>query len=379
MKNINNIIWNAFLILVLLAGIYGVALQVIHGHSVTGISNQVPWGVYISAFTFFIGISTGATLIGFIIHVFKRDDLRALELRAVTISLITLVGALMFLISDVGSPLKMLKVPFLLRNPTSVFFYSSLSYYAFGSLLLIQFITLVKINNNPQDKKLGNRLKWISLIAFPFAMGIVLVPDGALFSFVKAREFWNRPLLLPHFANASLVSAMALMVIVSYINVKIKKRELLNLSSKLLMRYLLIFLTAGVLFLDVFDILVLKYSAKPEGLEAWYLLISEHLFLFLLNILGLLLALILLLTKKGNEYPRIIISSILIVLAISAYRYNLIIIGQEAPLFEGDTIERYSPTIIEIIICAGITSFAILAYQILMQKFEKDDMSLANA
>lgn len=379
MKNINNIIWNAFLVLVLLAGIYGVALQVIHGHSVTGISSQVPWGVYISAFTFFIGISTGATLIGFIIHVFKRDDLRALELRAVTISLITLIGALMFLISDVGSPLKMLKVPFLLRNSTSVFLYSSLSYYAFGVLLIIQFITLVKIKNNPQDNKLANRLKWISLIAFPFAMGIVLVPDGALFSFVKAREFWNRPLLLPHFANASLVSAMALMVIVSYINVKIKKRELLVNSSKILMRYLLIFLTAGVLFLDVFDILVLKYSEKPEGIEAWHLLTSEHLFLFLLNILGLSLALILLLTKNGREYPRIIISAVLIVLAISAYRYNLIIIGQEVPLLESEIIERYSPTIIEIIICAGITSFAILGYQILVKKFDRDELLLTNA
>lgn len=218
MKNKNKIVWYTLLILILLIGIYGVIKQSVHGHHITGISNQIPWGVYISAFTFFIGISTGATLIGFIIHIFGRDDLKPLEIRAVTLSLITLAGALMFLISDVGNPIRMLKVPLLLRNTTSVFFYSSLSYYAFGLLLLIQLINLVKLKKEPQNEVAKKRVHWLSIIAFPFAMGIVLVPDGALFSFIKGREFWNSPLLLPHFANASIVSAMAVIVIISFLS-----------------------------------------------------------------------------------------------------------------------------------------------------------------
>lgn len=370
MKNTKNIIWYAILIIALIIGIYGIVQQSVQGHAITGINKQVPWGVYISAFTFFIGISTGATLIGFIIHVFGRDDLRKLEFKAVVLSLITLAGALMFLISDVGNPVRMLKVPLLLRNTSSVFFYSSLSYYAFGLLLLIQLFNLIKRSKNPNCEKTKSRIRLISILAFPFAMGIVLVPDGALFSFVKAREFWNRPLLLPHFANASLASAMAVMVIISYISEKIEGQKILNFSSKMLLGYLLTFLTAGVLFLDIFDILVLRYSEKPEGIEAWHLLTNDHLFLFLLNILGLAIALIILILPKGKHFPRLIFAAIIIVFAISAYRYNLIIVGQEIPLLEGDFIQKYSPTLTEIFVCAGITSFIILAYQVLVNRFE---------
>jgi len=379
MKNTKNIIWNAILIIVLLIGVYGVFNQAIQGHHVTGISKQVPWGVYIAAFTFFIGISTGSTLVSFMIHVFNREDLKPLEIRAVSLSLITLVGALMFLILDVGNPIRMLKVPFLLRNTSSVFFYSSLSYYIFGALILIQLISLVKLKKDSTNEKLLKRVKLISIIAFPLAMGIVLVPDGALFSFVKAREFWNRPLLLPHFANASIVSALAVIAIISFISEKIENKKILNFTSQMLLSYLLIFLTAGVLFLDIFDILVLKYSEKPEGIEAWHLLTTKHLFLFLVNILGLLLALIILVSKKGKTLPRIVISSILIVFAISAYRYNLIIVGQEIPLIEGELTQKYMPTLTEIFISAGITSFIIISYQYLVKKFEGEKLSLSNA
>jgi len=345
---------------------------------VTGISKEIPWGVYVAAFTFFIGISTGSTLIGFIIHVFNIKDLKPLEFRAVALSLITLIGAVFFVMLDVGNPIRMMKVPFLLRNTTSVFFYSSLSYYAFIALMLFLFLALAKLKKDPENEKLQKRIRFMSIIAFPIAMVIVLVPDGALFSFVKAREFWNRPLILPHFANAALVSALAVIVIIGYISKKIQNVEIINESARKLLRTLLIFLVSGVLFLDLFDILVLNYSEKPEGLEAWHLLTTSHLYFFILNIFGLFIALLLLLSKLGRQFSVMVIASILIVFAISAYRYNLIIVGQEIPLLEGIEVLKYKITLTEVAISAGITSFIILAYQIIMSMFKSPTASITN-
>ncbi len=370
MKNIKSIIWYSCLIAILLLGIYGVIVQTIEGHAVTGISKQVPWGIYIAAFTFFIGISAGSTIISFIIHVFKVEHLKSIEFKTIAVGLISLVGAVLFLIADVGNPIRMMKVPIIMRNTSSVFFYSSISYYIFGGLLVYQLVNYVRAIKNPKNEKFRRNARILAIILFPLAMGIVLVPDGALFSFVKAREFWNRPLLLPHFANAALVSAVAVMVVIAYISEKIEKVELLNLSAKVLIGYMLIFLVAGVLFLDLFDILVLRYSEKPEGIEAWKALTNEHLVFFLVNILGLVFAGILLLIRKGREFPNLFYSAILIILAISAYRYNLIIIGQEIPLFKGQNVELYFPTLIEIYICAGVTSFMTLSYHILIGKLK---------
>lgn len=379
MNNIKNTLWYSVLIVILLVGIYSAYMQASQGHIITGISDQVPWGVYIAAFTFFIGISTGSTLIGFIIYVFKRDDLKSLELRAVTLGLVTLVGALLLLISDVGNPVRLLKVPLFLRNTSSVFFYTSLSYYAFGSILLVQLIYIIKLRRNPENEKYKNILRWFSIIAFPVAMGIVLVPDGALFSFVKAREFWNRPLLLPHFANAGLVSAISVLIFFAFISEKIENRKLINDESKSLIAYLLTFLVAGVLFLDLFDILVLNYSEKPEGIAAWNLLTGEHLFLFILNIFGLLVAFLMLLSKKGRSFPNITLPAVIIVFAISAYRYNLIIVGQEIPLFNGEQIMYYTPSFTEISICSGITALALLLYRFILKGIENNTFSLSKA
>lgn len=378
MKNTKKTIWYALLIIIFIIGLVGVVNQLVQGHVVTGINKQVPWGVYVAAFTFFIGISTGSTLIGFLIYVFNIKDLKPLEFRAVTLSLITLIGAVFFVMLDVGDPIRMMKVPFFLRNTTSVFFYSSLSYYAFIALMLFLFLALAKLKKDPENEKLQKRIRLMSIIAFPAAMIIVLVPDGALFSFVKAREFWNRPLILPHFANAALVSALAVIVIIGYISKKIQNVEIINESARKLLRILLIFLVSGVLFLDLFDILVLNYSEKPEGLEAWHLLTTSHLYFFILNIFGLLFALLLLLSKLGRKFSMMVLASIVIVFAISAYRYNLVIVGQEIPLFEGMETLKYQITLTEVAICAGITSFIILAYQIIISMFKSPTASITN-
>ena len=379
MKNTKSLIWYSFLLVLLVLGIYGLIIQTIHGHAVTGISKQVPWGIYIAAFTFFIGVSTGSTLIGFIIYVFNVEYLKPIFFRTMIVGLVSLVAAVLFLVADVGNPIRMLKVPILLRNTTSVFFYSSLSYYLFGGLMVYQFVSYIKLLKDPKNEKLNSRVRWLSIILFPLAMGIVLVPDGALFSFVKAREFWNRPLLLPHFANAAIVSAIAVISIIAYLSEKLEKVELLNFASRMLVGYLLIFLTAGVLFLDIFDILVLWYSEKPEGIEAWHSLTTSHLGFFLLNILGLVFALLILISKRGKSFPKTLYASILIILAISAYRYNLIIIGEELPLLEGQVTESYFPTLFEIFICAGVTSFIILAYHLMIKLLENKNLASSNA
>jgi len=379
MKNTKNTIWYTLLIIIFIIGLVGVYNQFVQGHSVTGINKQVPWGVYVAAFTFFIGISTGSTLIGFIIYVFNLKDLKPLEYRAVIVGFVSLIGAVLFVMLDVGNPIRMMKVPFLMQNTSSVFFYSSLSYYTFGLLLLLLIVALAKLKKDPKNEKLQKRIRIMSIIAFPMAMVIVLVPDGALFSFVKAREFWNRPLLLPHFANAALVSALAALVIIAFISKKIQNIELLNQSARRVLRVILIFLVAGVLFLDLFDILVLNYSEKPEGIEAWELLTTSHLYFFILNIFGLLIALLLLLSKIGKQFSMMVLASVLIVFAISAYRYNLIIVGQEIPLLEGIEVLKYSITLTEVVICAGITSFIILSYQLIVSKFDATVDSLSSS
>ena len=47
-------IWMAFLSLIILWGLYALYLQVTKGHIVTGMRDNVVWGIYIVNFIFFI-------------------------------------------------------------------------------------------------------------------------------------------------------------------------------------------------------------------------------------------------------------------------------------------------------------------------------------
>ena len=62
-------LWVGFLIVVLLWGLYAYIQQLRDGLVVTGMRDQISWGLYITNFVFFIGISHAGTLISAILRV----------------------------------------------------------------------------------------------------------------------------------------------------------------------------------------------------------------------------------------------------------------------------------------------------------------------
>ena len=100
MINLKQKIWYGLLSIIFLIGIYSFYIQTTEGHQVTGISKEVPWGIYIAAFAFFVGASAGATIIGFLIHAFGRNDYKALGVRSIIIGILSLSAAIFFIIAD---------------------------------------------------------------------------------------------------------------------------------------------------------------------------------------------------------------------------------------------------------------------------------------
>jgi molybdopterin-containing oxidoreductase family membrane subunit len=65
-------LWVAFLLAVLAWGVYAYSVQFRDGLIVTGMRDRISWGLYITTFVFFIGISHAGTLISAILRVTKR-------------------------------------------------------------------------------------------------------------------------------------------------------------------------------------------------------------------------------------------------------------------------------------------------------------------
>lgn len=275
------------------------------------------------------------------------------------------MAAVLFLMVDVGNPLKMILIPWYLRNLTSIFFYTSLTYYLFGLLLLMELYYTVKITRGSTNKRDRKMAKWLAIIAVPFALWVLHAPHGAIFAFIKAREYWHTPLLPPHFAAAALVTGTALMILVAIVTSNIKMRALVSEETLGHMGKLLAFFIAVTLFFDFFDILVLKYTETLSEIEVWSLLAGRYAPLFALNIGGLLVALLILLFKQGRTTKGLTIASVLAIAGIAAYRYNLTVVGLLVPLLPALPEIHYSPTVVETLLTVGLIALAILLYVVL--------------
>ncbi|MDP2068528.1 MAG: NrfD/PsrC family molybdoenzyme membrane anchor subunit, partial [Lutibacter sp.] len=64
-------IWIAALISIILVGLYAFVLQLANGHEVTGMRDNVVWGIYIVNFIFFVCLSYSGAFIAGVLHFFE--------------------------------------------------------------------------------------------------------------------------------------------------------------------------------------------------------------------------------------------------------------------------------------------------------------------
>jgi molybdopterin-containing oxidoreductase family membrane subunit len=366
----------AFLLLPIVWGGYSwIHIMFIDGVGITGSSDLVPWGVYIVGFVFLVGTSAGASLIGLLIHGFGRRDYHPLGTRAIIVGFLSLMGAVLFLMSDVGNPLRALLLPVVLHNPESMLVYTSMTYAGFATLMLGELYYAVKITRkggvgSHWDERMA---KGLAILALLFALMVVHAPHGALFAFVKAREMWNTPLLPPHFVVVALASGLALMILVVIITLKIENKALVSEETLAHMGGLLAFFLVVTLFMDFFDFLVMNYSGKPGGLEIWHLMTGRFLPFFLTNTVGMSAAMLILLFRWGRTIPGLLIAASITMIAIVAYRINLIVVAQTPPLFPGIGELYYTPTVPEMAVVAGVFALALFLYLVLTRVLEMEE------
>jgi len=361
----------AFLTFLLIIAVWGgynwVLIMFVEGVGITGSSDLVPWGAFIVGFIFFVGASAGASIIGLMIHGFGREDYKPLGTRAILVGLLSLMVAVLFLMSDVGNPFRAMLLPAVLRNMTSALVYTSITYVGFAALMLGELYYAVKFTRSggvgsAMEEKIA---KVLAILALLFALMVVHAPHGALFAFIKAREMWNTALVPPHFVVVALATGTAIMILVAIITSKINKRELVGIEAFNHMGVLLALFITVTLFLDFFDYLVMIYAGKPAGVEIWHLLTGRFAPLFIINTTGLFAAMLILVFKRGRTIKGLSIASSLTVIAIIAYRIDLIVVAQIAPLFPGIGEIYYIPTVPEMAVVAGLIALALFLYLVL--------------
>ncbi|MEE9212293.1 MAG: NrfD/PsrC family molybdoenzyme membrane anchor subunit, partial [Phycisphaeraceae bacterium] len=100
-KSVKTILWITWLGL-LLWGLVGVYQRFTYGHAFANYGSYVPWGLHVSAYIYFIGLSGGAFLLSCLIYVFGIKRLTKIGRLSLFVAAITLPMALVCIWFDLG-------------------------------------------------------------------------------------------------------------------------------------------------------------------------------------------------------------------------------------------------------------------------------------
>ncbi len=263
--------WVGALCVVALVGFAFYWRQLDQGLIVTGMSDQVSWGVYIANFTYLVGIAAAAVMLVIPAYVFHREDVKHVVLMGEGIAVAAVVTSILFVVVDLGRPERVWHMlPWLgrLHFPASLLAWDVVV--LAGYLVLNLSIPLYILYSRYQGREPSLRLYFPAvLISIGWAISIHTV-TAFLFSSNVARPFWHTAVLGPRFLASAFTSGPALIVLALQI---IGRNTPLKVQSSVIDLMALIATVALQinLFLVGAEIFTDFYFRTEEGAAATYL------------------------------------------------------------------------------------------------------------
>jgi molybdopterin-containing oxidoreductase family membrane subunit len=380
------------LIALVLLGLYAYITQYLTGLTVTGLSRQIFWGVYITNFVFFIGISHAGTFISAVLRILKAEWRRPIS-RA---SELTTVFILMFgvgsVLIDLGRPDRMLyairyanfQSP-LLWDVCSIATYltvSSISLY----LALIPDIAMLRDlggrgewfyrilslgwrGTEREHRRLDKTIGFVSVLVIP-----VMITVHTVVSFVFAmtiQPLWHSAIFGPYFVVGAIFSGVASVILVMAVLRKVYHLE--GYIKPIHFNNIGIFLMAMTLLWFYFtfaEYITIVYGNEPVHMAIfWSKVTGKFAPLFWLHfVLCFVIPLPILAIKKYRTVRGTVIASISIVLGMWLERFVIIVptLTRQRMPAEG---AFYVPTWVEWSILAGCISLFMLLYALFTKVF----------
>jgi len=351
-------------VFVVFLGYLGMHTMEEHGHIVTGMNNQIVWGIPHVFAIFMIVAASGVLNIGTIGTVFGKKQYKSRAPLSGLIAIALLAGGLAVLMLDLGRPDRMI-IAATHFNPTSVFAWNIFLYSGFFTLAALYLWTMMEKRMNVWSKPVGFAM---------FAWRVILTSGtGLIFAFLVARQAYGSALLPPMFIVLSFAWGLAVFLVVQAAlyawNGKVLDPALLKRMKNLLG----VFVISSLYLVAAYHMTNL-YFAKQNGFES-FILRDGGIYPMLLwagyVVVGSLLPLALIYLPGLGNTKMVVTASLLVILGSFALLYVFIIGGEAYPLsifpgfevsssFNDGVIGSYTPSLPEILLGCGGLAIAFL-------------------
>jgi len=373
-------------------GLYAYLTQYRNGLTVTGLSRQIFWGVYITNFVFFIGISHAGTFISAILRIVKAEWRRPISRCSELTTVFILLFGVGSVLIDLGRPDRMLyAIRFAhFRSPLLWDVCSIATYLTVSSiclyLALIPDIALLRdlggkrewfyrilslgyTGTEIQHRRLGRAINSMSILVVP-----VMITVHTVVSFVFAmtiQPMWHSAIFGPYFVTGAIFSGVASVIVV--MAVLRKAYHLENYIKPVHFNNLGIFLTAMTLlwfYFTITEYITVFYGNEPVHMEIfWSKLTGKFAPLFWIHFtLCFIIPLPILSRRETRTITGTLIASISIITGMWLERFVIIVptlTKQRLPVEQA----FYIPTWVEWSILAGCISLFMLLYTLFTKIF----------
>jgi Ni/Fe-hydrogenase subunit HybB-like protein len=382
----------SILVAVILWAAWAYLHQYRHGLGVTGLARPIFWGVYITNFVFFIGISHAGTLISAILRLAKAEWRRSITRSAEVITVLVLFFGVGNILMDLGRPDRMLNIirfaqfrsPLLWDVSSITIYLTASSIYLF--LPLIPDIALLRDYSGKrnwfyrifalgwrgterQHRLLEKGIAFMAVLVIPVAVSVHTVV-----SFVFAmtiQPMWHSAIFGPYFVAGAIFSGIAGLIVamnlirkVYHLEDYLKPIHFNNLGILLLVMTLLWFYFTFTEYITVY------YGGEPIHMTIFWSKFTGRfapyfwgMFLFCFVIPLPILSLRRTRTPFGT-----LIASLSVIIGMWLERFVIVVPTLTNPRLPNEAV-IYSPTWVEWSILAGCVSFFILLYMVFTKIF----------
>ncbi|MBT3214519.1 MAG: polysulfide reductase NrfD [Deltaproteobacteria bacterium] len=361
--------WMGLLTVVALIGASAYLQQFQQGLVVTGMSDQVSWGIYIASFTSLVGIAAAAIMLIIPAYIFHDMDIKEIVIPAEGLAIAACVMSMMFVLIDLGRPDRMWHLlPFIGRFnfPKSMLAWDVLvlNVYLFLTVIISVYLLFSKYKGKEPKFSIYFPLVILSIIS---ALSIHTV-TAFLFSSNVARSFWHTGLLAPRFIASAFSAGPAFFLLTVLVMRYTKVFPVKDIAIKRLTMIITIALEIN-LFLLLAEVFTEFYHQTEHSASAAYLffglggktaLVPWIWSSVFLNISALVIFVLPL--KKNTIF--LTLACLFLVVGVWIEKGMGLVVPGFIPTPLGEVYE-YSPTFIEAQISMGVWAIGLMLYTIL--------------
>ena len=360
--------YNAAIAVTGLLAITGVAFGVhafLQGyHNAYNVTREVPWGLLIATYVFFVVTSTGLCLVSSIGHVFNVEAFKPIAKRSVFMAIVTIIAGFLVIAFEIENPWRMAIYNITSPNLTSNIWWMGTLYGAYLFFMLIEFALLLAGKH-----KLAGSLGLAGVIAGVAAHSNL----GAVFGLLNGREFWHGPYMPIYFITSAMMSGCAAVIFFHWIGYKANGWQMsaalessLQSTAKLgaLLMTVIMFFTCWKIISGVSGHPPGKYEAMqailsgPYAVKFW---ICEVM-------LGMVIPFCIILAVRAKNMNALMVAATSSVIGIFFMRFDLVVVGMIVPQFHEMAIVgqphlwSYTPSLHEIMVVVGGISLSLMGF-----------------